>query len=32
MQRELGPGGIYEPLVVTPAIGVSIDPKPASFP
>ncbi|MGD0892114.1 MAG: PIG-L family deacetylase [Terracidiphilus sp.] len=27
MQRELGPGGIYEPLVVTPAIGVSIDPE-----
>ena len=27
MQRELGPGGIYEPLVITPAIGVSIDPE-----
>jgi hypothetical protein len=27
MQRVLGPGGIYEPLVVTPAIGVSIDPE-----
>jgi LmbE family N-acetylglucosaminyl deacetylase len=26
MQRVLGPGGIYEPLVVTPAIGVRIDP------
>jgi LmbE family N-acetylglucosaminyl deacetylase len=27
MQRVLGPGGIYEPLVVTPAIGVRIDPE-----
>ncbi len=27
MQRVPGPGGIYEPLVVTPAIGVSIDPE-----
>jgi len=26
MQRVPGPGGIYEPLVVTPAIGVRIDP------
>jgi hypothetical protein len=26
MQRVLGPGGIYEPLVVAPAIGVRIDP------
>jgi LmbE family N-acetylglucosaminyl deacetylase len=25
IQRVLGPGGIYEPLVVTPAIGVRID-------
>ena len=27
MHRVLGPGGIYEPLVVTPAIGVRIDPQ-----
>ena len=27
MQRVPGPGGIYEPLVVTPAIGVRIDPE-----
>lgn len=27
LQRVLGPGGIYEPLVVTPAIGVSITPQ-----
>jgi LmbE family N-acetylglucosaminyl deacetylase len=27
MQRALGPGGIYEPLVVTPAIGVRIEPE-----
>jgi hypothetical protein len=27
MQRVLGPGGIYEPLIVTPAIGVRIDPE-----
>ena len=27
MQRVLGPGGIYEPLVVTPAIGVRVDPE-----
>jgi LmbE family N-acetylglucosaminyl deacetylase len=27
LQRVTGPGGFYEPLVVTPAIGVSIDPR-----
>jgi LmbE family N-acetylglucosaminyl deacetylase len=27
MHRVLGPGGIYEPLVVTPAIGVHVDPE-----
>jgi LmbE family N-acetylglucosaminyl deacetylase len=27
MQRVLGPGGIYEPLVVTPAIGVRMEPS-----
>lgn len=27
LQRETGPGGYYEPLVVTPAIGVSVDPQ-----
>jgi LmbE family N-acetylglucosaminyl deacetylase len=27
MQRVVGPGGIYEPLVVTPAIGVRIEPE-----
>ena len=27
LQRVTGPGGIYEPLVVTPAIGVSVDPQ-----
>ncbi len=27
MQRILGPGGIYEPLVVTPAIGVRMEPE-----
>lgn len=26
-QRITGPGGYYEPLVVTPAIGVSVDPE-----
>ncbi len=26
MQRVTGPGGIYQPLVVTPAIGVRIEP------
>jgi LmbE family N-acetylglucosaminyl deacetylase len=27
LDRVTGPGGIYEPLVVTPAIGVRIDPE-----
>jgi LmbE family N-acetylglucosaminyl deacetylase len=27
LQRVTGPGGIYQPLVVTPAIGVRIDPE-----
>ena len=27
LQRTLGPGGFYEPLVVTPAIGVRLDPE-----
>jgi LmbE family N-acetylglucosaminyl deacetylase len=27
LARVLGPGGIYEPLVVTPRIGVSIEPE-----
>jgi len=27
LQRVTGPGGIYQPLVVTPSIGVSIDPE-----
>jgi LmbE family N-acetylglucosaminyl deacetylase len=27
MQRVLGPGGVYEPLVVTPAVGVRMDPE-----
>ena len=27
MQRETGPGGFYEPLVVTPAIGVRVSPE-----
>jgi LmbE family N-acetylglucosaminyl deacetylase len=27
MQRVLGPGGVYEPLVVTSAIGVRMDPE-----
>jgi hypothetical protein len=27
LQRVTGPGGIYEPLVVTPAIGVRISPE-----
>jgi LmbE family N-acetylglucosaminyl deacetylase len=27
LQRVTGPGGFYEPLVVTPAIGVNIDPR-----
>ena len=26
MHRELGPGGVYEPLVVTPAIGLRMEP------
>ena len=27
LQRITGPGGSYEPLVVTPAIGVTVDPQ-----
>ena len=27
LQRITGPGGVYEPLVVTPAIGVRIEPE-----
>jgi len=27
LQRVTGPGGTYEPLVVTPAIGVSVEPE-----
>ncbi|MGD0938209.1 MAG: PIG-L family deacetylase [Terracidiphilus sp.] len=27
MQRVQGPGGVYEPLVVTPAIGVRMEPE-----
>jgi LmbE family N-acetylglucosaminyl deacetylase len=27
MERTLGPGGIYEPLVVTPAIGLRMSPE-----
>ena len=27
LQRVTGPGGFYEPLVVTPAIGVSVQPE-----
>ena len=27
MHRVLGPGGVYEPLVVTPSIGVRIEPE-----
>ena len=27
LQRITGPGGIYEPLVVTPAIGVRVEPE-----
>ena len=27
LHRVTGPGGIYEPLVVTPAIGVGVDPE-----
>ncbi len=27
MQHVLGPGGIYEPLVVTPAVGVRMEPE-----
>jgi LmbE family N-acetylglucosaminyl deacetylase len=27
MERVLGPGGIYEPLVVTPSIGVRMEPE-----
>jgi LmbE family N-acetylglucosaminyl deacetylase len=27
LERSTGPGGIYEPLVVTPAIGVRIEPE-----
>jgi hypothetical protein len=27
MERVLGPGGLYQPLVVTPAIGVRMDPE-----
>ena len=27
LQRATGPGGIYEPLVVTPAVGVRVEPE-----
>ncbi len=27
LERITGPGGVYQPLVVTPAIGVSVDPS-----
>jgi LmbE family N-acetylglucosaminyl deacetylase len=27
MERVTGPGGIYEPLVVTPRVGVSVEPE-----
>jgi len=27
LERVTGPGGIYEPLVVTPAIGVDVEPR-----
>jgi LmbE family N-acetylglucosaminyl deacetylase len=27
LERVTGPGGIYQPLVVTPAIGVSVEPE-----
>jgi LmbE family N-acetylglucosaminyl deacetylase len=27
MARELGPGGVYEPLVVTPKIGIRVEPE-----
>ena len=27
LQRVTGPGGIYEPLVVTPAIGIRVEPE-----
>jgi LmbE family N-acetylglucosaminyl deacetylase len=27
MERVLGPGGVYEPLVITPSIGVRMDPE-----
>lgn len=27
LQRATGPGGFYEPLVVTPAIGITVDPS-----
>jgi len=27
LERELGPGGVFEPLVVTPAVGVRMDPE-----
>ena len=27
LQRVTGPGGFYEPLVVTPAVGVSVNPQ-----
>jgi LmbE family N-acetylglucosaminyl deacetylase len=27
LERFTGPGGVYEPLVVTPAIGVSVEPQ-----
>ncbi|HTW80826.1 MAG TPA: hypothetical protein VME23_14870, partial [Terracidiphilus sp.] len=27
LERAQGPGGVYEPLVVTPAIGVSVEPE-----
>jgi LmbE family N-acetylglucosaminyl deacetylase len=32
LERVTGPGGIYEPLVVTPAIGVRVDPESRTLP
>jgi LmbE family N-acetylglucosaminyl deacetylase len=32
LERVTGPGGVYQPLVVTPAIGVRVDPEARNLP
>jgi LmbE family N-acetylglucosaminyl deacetylase len=32
LERVTGPGGIYQPLVVTPAVGIRVDPEARTLP